>query len=165
MFRKLGPVYGQAWDELCTELDSLNSRTAGSPGTFVDDPQTAIVSPSKPQAVAFNVLADGGVFSVQITNPQHVQPASMALSRAQALHKPNAPLSAIYHNLQSATDVNFDSASNLNDYGISTQIAWNIPNPGATLYWRVRSSFDGKNFNDYQLFVAPGSSGPTPVSA
>lgn len=165
VFGKISPTHRQAWDELDRLIDSLNARIAGSPATFVDNPQTDRVSPSQPQAVAFNVSAAGGVFAVQVTNPQHIQPASMALARAQALHKPNAPQAAIYHNLQSGTDTNFNSASALTDYGISAQTGWNIPLPNSTLYWRIRSSFDGKNFNAFQLFVAPGNSGPTPVSS
>lgn len=164
-FRKVSPSLGNAWDEMCNEIDGIKSRTAGSPSTFVDDPPTAMISPTTPQPASFNVSAAGGVFAVQITNPQQVQPASVALAKAQVTKKPNTPLSTIYHNLQSGTNVNFDSASGFTDYGTSPQVSWNIPLPGVTLYWRVRSSFDGKNFNAYQLFVAPGNSGPTPVSS
>lgn len=163
--RNIHPDLGKAWDELDRLHDTLSARTGGSQPTFVDSPTTTPVAPTQPQAARFSVTASGGVFAVQITNPQHVQPSSVALARAQAIKKPNAPLSAIYHNLQSATDVNFDSASSLTDYGISTQVAWNIPNANATLYWRLRSSFDGKNFNPFQVFVAAGNSGPTAVSS
>jgi len=116
-----------------------------------------------PTPSTFNVLANNGSFVIQIVNPQDIQPSSMKLRRAQILRGPNAALAKIFHNLQSATDTNFNSASHLTDYGISEQRQWSIPNPGQTFYWRLRNSFDGKNWNAWQLFSGP--SGPVAVSS
>ena len=142
-------------------IDDLRAKIGTSAPQFVDSVKP--LAPSKPSPVAFNVSGQAGVgFTVNVVTPQNIQPASSALARAKVTKGPNAPLTPLLHNIQSATDTNFNSASNLIDYGTSSQSAFSINASGQTRYWRIRSSFDGQNWNNWQLLT--GATGPIAVS-
>lgn len=160
-FRKMDPELAAWHRELSGILDSINTRLGSQPPKFVDSIRR--IAPSQPSPVRFSVTAANGVFTVLVVNPQDIQPASMALARAKITKGSNPSLSPVMHNLQSGTDTNFNSSSNLTDYGISSQTSWNISSPGASFYWRIRSSFDGQNWNAWQLYAGP--SGPIAVTA
>lgn len=161
IFRKLHPQLAAWHEEMIAEIRDLQAKVGTEDPHFVDSiEQTAH---AVPPPATFSVLANSGSFVIQIVNPQDIQPASMKLRRAQILRGPNATLAKILHNLQSANDTNFNSASGLTDYGISEQRQWSIPNPNQDFYWRLRSSFDGKNWTPWQLLSGP--SGPLLVSS
>src|SRR5256885_12871742 len=48
---------------------------------------------------------------------------------------------------QSATGVLFDAASKVITYGPTPETSLSITNPNVTLFWRLRSSYDGANWN------------------
>lgn len=158
-FRKLGL---QEWhNQLDAAIDDLRNKVGTQKPTFIASVQPQ--SPAQPSAAIFNVSGQTGVgFTVQITNPQDIQPASTALARAKITKGTNVALTPILHNVQSALNTNFNSAADLTDYGKSSQTTLTIPNSGVTLFWRIRSSFDGQNWNAWQLFSGP--TGPIGVS-
>lgn len=162
IFRKVDPQLDAWHKQLEDTLDDLYTKVGSKEPVKIDSVEP--LAPSQPSPASLAVIATTGVgFKVQITNPQQVQPASMQLARAKILSGANAPLTPILHNLQSASDTNFDSASGLIDHGISNQTVWTIPMAGVTLYWRWRSSYDGQNWNPWQVYAGPA--GPIGVSS
>jgi hypothetical protein len=158
-FKKLGL---QEWhDTLDRAIDDLRTKIGTQAPTFVDSVQPQ--APVQPSPARFNVSGLAGVgFTVTIVNPQDIQPASTSLARAKITKGANASLTPIRHNVQSGTDTNFNSSSNLQDYKLSNQTSLSVPGSGVTLYWRLRSSFDGQNWNSWQLFSGP--TGPVGVA-
>jgi hypothetical protein len=76
-----------------------------------------------------SVSGANGSFSVAIT------PASAAGN------------AVVYQELSSSPVANF--ATGVTTYPVSANTSYVFPNPGATLYWRLRSSFDQKHWNNY----------------
>lgn len=162
LFKKVDPNLMQWHDQLDSVIDDIYTKIGSNAPAKVDS--VSPLAPSQPPLAILNVLATPGTgYKVQIVNPQNVQSASMSLARARITKGPNAPLATVYHNLQSALDTNFNSGSNVTDHGVSTQTIWAIPTTGLSLYWRFRSSFDGQNWNPWQIFSGPN--GPIAVSA
>lgn len=148
-------------DELNSAIDDLRTKVGTGKPTFVDSVKP--LAPTQPSPATFGVTGLSNVgFKIQIVNPQDINPQSPALARAKITKGPNAPLTPLFHNLQSAMDTSFSSSSGVVDYGISNQTAVSIPATGKTLYWRMRSSFDGQNWNAWQLLS--GARGPIAVS-
>ena len=158
-FAKLGlQVFA---DDLNQAIDDIRTKIGTGKPTFVDSVKP--LAPSQPTPATFGVTGQAGVgFQVSIVNPQDINPASPALARAKITKGSNAPLTPLLHNVQSATDTNFTSASGLADHGITNQTTISIPASGATRYWRIRSSFDGQNWNAWQLLSGP--SGPIAIT-
>ncbi len=77
----------------------------------------------------------------------------------------NVGNATILHNLQSATDLNFNLASSLKDYGISPQLMWTDQDPNVTRLFRLRSSYDGKNWTAWQIYSSPLTCGPVGVQS
>ena len=162
ILRKVSPQLATFHSDLDSIVDDLYSKIGSSEPKFVDSVQP--LAQITPSPATFNVSAVGGVFAVQIVNPQNIQPASAALASAKVTKGSNASLTPVLHNLQSAKSTNFDSASGLTDYGVSTQTYWALPlGSGLALYFRIRSSLDGQNWNPWQLLSGP--SGPIAVTS
>lgn len=94
-----------------------------------------------PAQCGLNVTGANGSFTVTITLPQQAS-GSSAPSNAN-----NAP---IYQRVQSATAANFTAG--LVTYPISTGTNFVFPNPGASLAWRLSSSYDQQNWNQPTTF-------------
>jgi hypothetical protein len=152
----------QAWhDTLNAAIDDLRAKIGTSAPTFVDS--IVPLSPSQPPPATINVTGQTGVgFQITIVNPQNAKPLSVGVARARITKAPNAPLTPLFHNLNSAIDTNFNSQSSVTDYGVTSQTSVNIAGSGLTLFWRIRSSFDGKNWNSWKIFAGP--TGPIAVS-
>lgn len=91
-----------------------------------------------PGQCGLSVVGNNGAFSVTITLPQQASG-----SQAPA----NSTNAQIYQQIQSSTAPNF--AAGLVTYPIGTGTSYVFPNPGAMLYWRLRSSYDQTTWNNY----------------
>ncbi len=114
-------------------LQSLYAQTGTTPLTKVDASAGPFTAP--PAVGQLSVTGANGTFSISIT------PASRAGN------------AAVYQELSSSPVANFVSA--VTTYPVSANTSCLIPNPGATLYWRLRSSFDQKHWSSYT--VQPGA--------
>jgi hypothetical protein len=118
-------------------LQSLYAQTGTTPLTKVDATAAAFTAP--PAASRLSVSGANGSFTISITAAQRSN---------------NAP---IYQEVSSATVANF--ASGVTVYPISTNTSYVFPNPGATLYWRLRSSYNQQNWSSYTVQPGAVSSG------
>jgi hypothetical protein len=114
-------------------LQSLYAQTGGAPLSKVDTSATPFQPP--PPASQLAVTGANGSFTVSLTPPRSAT---------------NAPIA---QELSSSTTANF--SSNVTTYPISTNTSYVFPNPGATLYWRLRSSYNQQNWSNY--LVLPGA--------
>lgn len=148
-FQKLGlrEWHGQLTDE----LDKLRSAIGGLTG-FIDDSASAAHKVAVPPAATFEVIGIDGKFVTFVTNPQVVQPSTAMLASLRFRTGINAQNTGLLHNLQSATDLNFAQSSNLKDYGTSTQLMWTDQDANVTRFFRLRSSYDGKTWNAWQVY-------------
>ncbi|HEV7674377.1 MAG TPA: hypothetical protein VGQ12_07595 [Candidatus Angelobacter sp.] len=146
-------------------LDSIAVNGGGKVPRFVDDPNQQPTQTAPPPACALSVIGIDGKFRWIITNPQNVNPQSVAQMRAQLAQGMNLNGAVILHNVQSATDSNFNNSSSLLDYGITPDVFGQDQRPNETRFFRVRSSFDGQNFNDWQIFSSAQTCGPVGVQS
>ena len=149
------------------QLDIFVARTGGF--GFVEtpnpNPQSSLrtIPSLVPPADQFVVTGVDGKFIIAIANPENILPESVAILQAQAIVGANAGVDDIWHNLQSCSTLNFDLAGGLADYGISAQLGYTFVLPNQTLYWRIRSSYDKKTWNAWQIFSSPLTCGPVGV--
>lgn len=155
----------RAWSDLNDHLDRMEARIGGVFRFFVDDPAHTGKAPILPPPASFSVTGIDGKFITFIVNPQNVLPQSVDVQRNQWLNGVNVSNATILHNLQSATDLNFTLASNLKDYGTSPQLMWTDQDPNVTRLFRLRSSYDGKTWNAWQIFSSPLTCGPVGVQS
>jgi hypothetical protein len=161
----------RAWQEMADKFDSLE-RIVGRVGIFYDsvnpDPNSPLhgSSPITPGPAAFTVTGIDGKFIIQIANPQNIQPQSVGIMQARQFSQLNPYAAPILHNLQSASDINFNNGSaQFTDYGISSQLGYTFQNPNVVLFWRLRSSFDGKTWNQWQIYSSALTCGPVGVQS
>lgn len=88
-----------------------------------------------PAAAALSVTGANGAYSLSITNPAQTLPA------------------AIYHEVSFSDSSSFTGAVTTLPASTATSLTYNAP--GATVYWRIRSSYDRANWNGYQVMTAP----------
>jgi hypothetical protein len=112
-------------------LQSLYAQTGSAPITKIDTRAATFTSP--PAASQLSVTGANGSFSVAITNAAAGAP--------------------VYNELSSSPVANF--VSGVTVYPVNTTTSHVLPNPGATLYWRVRSSYNQQNWSSY--LVQPGA--------
>jgi hypothetical protein len=124
-------------------LQSLYAQTGTTPLTKVDTSATAFTAP--PAIGQLNVSGANGNFSVSIT------PASTAGN------------AVVYQELSSSPVSNFTSG--VTTYPVSSNTSYIFPNPGATLYWRLRSSYDQKHWSNYTSQPGSVSSGQVSSAA
>ena len=136
---------------ICTHLGNLEDRlTATLPqlvGSKVDSPLTPGTGAPVPQQCSFTVKIVAGLADIEITLPQFAQAATPALQKQQIVSNPNALLGTILHKLQSCSDASFTVAAGLRDYQPTSQTQ--IFKNDANTFWRMKSSYDGKNYNRY----------------
>lgn len=153
----------QAWNELVRQVEAIQVVVGTSDVQHVDSPASNPLAVPPPPSAAFNVIGLDGKYIVFVNNPQTIQPMSVALALAQLRAGFNAQNSSIVHNLQSATDLNFNQSSSLKDYGTSSQLLWTDQDPNVTRFFRLRSSLDGKTWNPWQFFSSAAQCGPAGV--
>ena len=111
-------------------LQSLYAQTGSAPITKIDTRAAAFTSPPSPSQLS--VTGANGSFSVAITN---------------------SPGTPVYNEVSSSPVANF--VSGVTVYPVSTNTSFVLPNPGATLYFRLRSSYNQQNWSSY--LVQPGA--------
>lgn len=127
-------------------VQSLYAQTGAAPLAKVDSRSTSFVS--APAQCRLSVTGANGSFMVSITLPQ----------QASGSTKPgNATKAPIYQEITSSTSADFSSGNFV--YPVSTNTSYVFPNPGATLYWRLRSSYNQQTWNGYSKFSGPVSAG------
>jgi hypothetical protein len=113
-------------------LQSLYAQTGSAPLAKVDNQAAAFTAPPSPSLLS--VSGANGSFNV-----------SVAVTRTAA----NTP---VYQELSTSPVANFSSGVTV--HAISTNTSYVFQDPGATLYWRVRSSYNQQNWSTY--YVQPG---------
>jgi hypothetical protein len=148
------PDFKSAKDTLariCTHVGDLEDRlTATLPqlaGSKVDSPLTSGTGAPLPQPCRFTVHIVTGLADIEVTLPQFAKATTPQLQRQQVIDNPNALLGTILHNLQSCSDASFSVAAGLKDYQPTSQT--HVLKIDANTFWRIRSSYDGKNFNGF----------------
>lgn len=149
-------------DELCKRMEAVGTKIGGIPG-FTDTPSSVTTNVAPPATVGIDVSGIDGKFLITLTNPQTVNPQSPTIASLRWVNGVNPGRFPIVHNLQSATDLNFNNASNLVDYGISGQLGYEIQDPNVTRFFRVRSSYDGQNWNNWTVYSSAATCGPVGV--
>jgi hypothetical protein len=132
---------------------------------FLDDPTDGTANKPAPPAAGFVVKGVDGKFEIQITLPQDAQPQTVTLYRASFFFDRNRARADLVHQVQSATNMLFDSSGNVTTYGPTPETSLSITNPNVTLFWRLRSSYDQLNWNDWQIFSSASACGPIGVSS
>ncbi len=132
---------------------------------FQDDPTTTTQAKAPPPVASFTVNGVDGKFEIQITLPQDVQQPTVTLYQASFGADVNRLRAPMLHQIQSATSVLFDAASKVTTYGPTPETSLSITNPNMTLFWRLRSSYDGVNWNTWQVYISPTVCGPIGVSS
>lgn len=132
---------------------------------FLDDPSNGTASKPVPPAAGFVVTGVDGKFEIQITLPQDAQPQTVTLYRASFFFDRNRARADLVHQIQSATNMLFDSSGNVTTYGPTPETTLSITNPNVTLFWRLRSSYDQLNWNDWQIFSSASACGPIGVAS
>jgi len=137
----------------------------GLDGDFDDDPFSPGTQKGPPAQVGLAVVPVDGSFQITLTLPQDVPAPSVTVYQNYILRERNKLRGVMMHQLQSATSVLFDAASNALTYGPFTETYKEIQMPNVTLFWRVRSSYDGTNWNDWLVYSSPATCGPLGVSS
>jgi hypothetical protein len=132
---------------------------------FADDPSAQLTVLAPPPPIKFSVIGTDGQFQVTITLPQDVTPPSVTLLKNKIIAASNQLGVSMVHQLQSAANVNFDAAAGVQTYGPFSELTQTFQLPNQTLFWRIRSSFDGSNWNSWQIYSSATTCGPIGVSS
>jgi hypothetical protein len=119
---------------------------ATAPLKKVDAKATPNLGP--PAQCGLSVTGANGNFTVNVTLPQQAS-GSSAPGNAS-----NAP---IYQEISSSTAADF--SANVTTYPLSVNTSFNFANPGATLYWRLRSTYNQVAYNSYSKLSGAVSAG------
>lgn len=140
-------------------------RLTGDSLEMIDDPTLSTTATRTPPQAGISVAGIDGSFEITLTLPQDVQPLSVTLFQGSITGDSNQLGAPMLHQLQSATNVNFDAAAGVVTYGPFSDLFYKIQAPNTTLFWRVRSSFDGINWNEWLIYSSPQTCGPVGVSS
>lgn len=143
-------------------LDIVYAKLGINP-SFQDTQGSQAPNNPPPSPAQFTVTGANARFHIVITNPQNLQPKSAAVLLQNAGVNLNSTGAAIYHQLQSAVDTNFNANSNVSTYGPTTDVVLDIGDPNTTKFWRLRSSFDQVNWNAWQIFQSAAVCGPVAI--
>jgi len=104
-----------------------------------NSPQQPASAP--PPLAAFTVSGANGAFNIAITNP------------AQSINK------TLYHELSYSSQASFVGGSGVTTLPSFTTTKLSVPAPGVTAFWRLRSSYDQNDWNQYQVLPRAISAG------
>ena len=116
-------------------LQSLYAQTGTGPLSKTDGAATPFVAPPSP--ARFSVSGGNGNFTIAVTA--------------------NGKATPVYQELSSAPVANF--AAGVTTYPVSTNTSYVFPAPGATLYWRLRSSYNQQQWSSYLVQTGAVSAG------
>src|SRR5262249_53167558 len=83
---------------------------------IADDPSAQLTVLAPPPLVKFSVIGTDGQFQVTITLPQDINPPTVSLLHDKIIGDSNQLGISMVHQLQSATNTNFDAAANVQTY-------------------------------------------------
>lgn len=134
---------------LRTMLDKLTTAAnaqARKTGTSGQNP---------PRQSAATVSYSSPFYVVTITDPGGITAASLAQAAA-ANPLGSSSLANIYHQVQAATSLLFDAASNVVTYGgdtgnLQSQFVLGDLNPARQWFFRIRTSYDGVSWNTWKV--------------
>jgi hypothetical protein len=132
------------------EIDALKKHVGIDGGQSVDTGATT--ANLIPPFATFNVQGVDGHWIFTLTNPEDQTAPSPSVRRRWLSENRNQIGRTILHQIQSATDTNFDANSNVTTYGPSDKTSYDETDPNQTKFWRWRSSYDGENWNDWKYF-------------
>lgn len=147
-------------------LQSLSDMVAGVvTAAGANNPAKPTAAPA---AAAWSVSNKDGVFIIDIVPPQIAVPASIVLHIQQVTQvgQPNPTGAAIYYQLQSSTDTNWDTTGKVKTYGSDTgdtRLHWEIRDPNQTKFWRFRSKYQNSNWSQWLTWSDPQFCGPVAV--
>lgn len=127
-------------------VQSLYAQTGATPLRKVDANTPKYLA--APAQCGFSMVGANGVFTYAITLPQQSSGSSAPGNPT------NAPL---FQEISSSPAADFSSA--VTTYPPTPSTSGTFANPGATLYWRLRSSYNQTTYNAYQVFVGAVSAG------
>jgi hypothetical protein len=105
------------------------------------DPDTQNPVAPLPPLAQVSITAGSGRFIIKITNPQYIFTTKVIAARNQ-IRTP------IEHLLECSLNTQFDGGGDVHSFGPSSQTYWEITSLGVSKrFWRVKSTFDGENFN------------------
>ena len=125
-------------------IEQLYAQTGAAPLNKIDTRVAPFTAP--PSGSQLAVTGANGSFTISITAP----PNASAAPR-------NATNAAVYHEVSSSPVANFSAG--VTTYPVSTHSSYVLPNPGATLYWRLRSSYNQQNWSSYLALPGAVSAG------
>lgn len=143
--RQSDPQTYQGLTALMDYIESLAAAVGVEPAPAAQVASATALTPPQP-AAGFSVTGANGHFQVQV-------------------HPNSANQQPVYHEVASCTTLNFDAPGQLQVYGPEARTSWDITDPGATRYWRLRSKFLNSGFNTPQYFRTANGSGPAAVTS
>ena len=159
-------VFRRAFIRLGDMEDKISALLPAYNNGFVDNPLTAVpLNPVLPPQCPFEVDGIDGKFEITVTLPQNTQPATTAIFRQLIAANQNSLLSPMVHQAQSATNLLFDAAGNVTNYDLGANLTFEVQDPNQTKFWRLRSSFDGQNWNAWKIFTSAAACGPIGVQS
>jgi len=122
-------------------LNQLELKVGAS--SFDSENKTPLAATPKPASIAFSATSGSGRFVIRVTNPEYVG-------------RGNTRKTPILHHIQFSPSPTFSKG--IVEFPISTQTYYHVPvedvggTPGTPMegYFRIRSSRDGQNFNNFQ---------------
>lgn len=130
---------------------------------FVDDATAQPSSTSVPPPVSWTVNGIDGQLEIAITLPQNIVPVTLTILQQRVLQNVNTLGAAMVHQIEYATTINFDAAGGVIRIGPFTELTQTIQAPQQTLFLRIRSSFDGSNWNDWIVYSSAQTCGAVGV--
>lgn len=139
-------------NRLAMILTDLDERVSGI--------QKQVAPPdTTPPVCTFTVGGQDGSFTIDITNPQDINSATISLAQQKLARNEdiNSFSTPVTHQLQSSLNRAYDSTGDVRSYGPDTKTHWVITDlPDQTRYWRLRSSYDaGVTWNAWKEYQNP----------
>lgn len=132
----------------------------GQDGRFIIDIVNAANAAGTP-----GVSGVGTAKSITQLQRQQGQGQRVLESNAALFSAGMAPAGAVYHQLQSSTNLLWDLIGNLQEYGPEMRTHWSIEDPNATRYWRIRSKYLNSDYNAWTYFESAAVCGVVAVWA
>lgn len=126
-------------------MEALAAAIGIEPAAAAQTSSATALAPPQP-ASGFVVTGANGHFQVQISNN-------------------NANQQPVYHEIANCTTLNFDGPGGLRVYGPEARTSWDLTDPGAKLYWRLRSKFLNSGFNTPQYVRNANGPGPAAIAS